>query len=79
MARRRKRYREEILQTMSRFLNDIDPSLFQVAPGGKVDAAKKALQKTIKGRFFFNSYGVFSRFSLVFSLYTHCNSGEGRR
>ena len=45
MARRRKRYREEILQTMSRFLNDIDPSLFQVAPGGKVDAAQKALQK----------------------------------
>ena len=30
---------------MSRFLNDIDPSLFQVAPGGKVDAAQKALQK----------------------------------
>ena len=45
MARRRKRYREEILQTMSRFLNDIDPSLFQVAPGDKVDAAQKALQK----------------------------------
>ena len=45
MARRRKRYREEVLQTMSRFLNDIDPSLFQVAPGGKVDAAQKALQK----------------------------------
>ena len=45
MARQRKRYREEILQTMSRFLNDIDPSLFQVAPGGKVDAAQKALQK----------------------------------
>ena len=45
MARRRKRYREEVSQTMSRFLNDIDPSLFQVAPGGKVDAAQKALQK----------------------------------
>jgi len=45
MARRRKRYREEVLQTMSRFLNDIDPSLFQVAPGGKMDAAQKALQK----------------------------------
>ena len=45
MARRRKRYREEISQTMSRFLNDIDPSLFQVAPGGKVDAAQKVLQK----------------------------------
>ena len=45
MARRRKRYREEVSQTMSRFLNDIDPSLFQVAPGGKVDAAPKALQK----------------------------------
>jgi DNA helicase-2/ATP-dependent DNA helicase PcrA len=45
MARRRKRYREEVLQTMSRFLNDIDPSLFQVAPGGRMDAAQKALQK----------------------------------
>ena len=45
MARRRKRYREEVLQTMSRFLNDIDPSLFPVAPGGKIDAAQKALQK----------------------------------
>ena len=45
MARRRKRYREEVSQTMSRFLNDIDPSLFQVAPGGKMDAAQKALQK----------------------------------
>ena len=45
MARRRKRYREEVSQTMSRFLNDIDPSLFQVAPGGKVDAVQKALQK----------------------------------
>ncbi|MEC8595410.1 MAG: UvrD-helicase domain-containing protein [SAR324 cluster bacterium] len=45
MARRRRRYREEVSQTMSRFLNDIDPSLFQVAPGGKVDAVQKALQK----------------------------------
>ena len=45
MARRRKRYREEISQTMSRFLNDIDPSLFQVAPGGKMDVVQKALQK----------------------------------
>ena len=45
VARRRKRYREEILQTMSRFLNDIDPSLFQVAPGDKADAAQKALRK----------------------------------
>ena len=45
MARGRKRYREEVSQTMSRFLNDIDPSLFQVAPGGKVDAVQKALQK----------------------------------
>ena len=45
MARRRKRYREEVSQTMSRFLNDIDSSLFQVAPGGKMDAVQKALQK----------------------------------
>ena len=45
MARRRKRYREEVSQTMSRFLNDIDPSLFQVAPGGKMDVVQKALQK----------------------------------
>ena len=51
MARRRKRYREEVSQTMSRFLNDIDPSLFQVAPGGKVDAAKRPAKKTIMGRF----------------------------
>ena len=45
MARRRKRYGEEVSQTMSRFLNDIDSSLFQVAPGGKMDAVQKALQK----------------------------------
>ena len=70
MARRRRRYREEVSQTMSRFLNDIDPSLFQVAPGGKLDAVQKALQKNNQGQIFFNSYGVFSRFSLFFTLHS---------
>ena len=45
MARRRKRYREEVSQTMSRFLSDIDSSLFKVAPGAKMDMGQKALQK----------------------------------
>lgn len=45
MARRRKRYREEVSQTMSRFLSDIDSSLFKVAPGAKMDMSQKALQK----------------------------------
>ena len=45
MARRRKRYREEVSQTMSRFLSDIDSSLFKVAPGAKMDMIQKALQK----------------------------------
>ena len=45
MARRRKRYREEVSQTMSRFLSDIDSSLFKVAPGAKIDMGQKAHQK----------------------------------
>ena len=45
MARKRKRYNDEISQTMSRFLSEIDPSLFQVPPGVKVDASQKAIQK----------------------------------
>ena len=45
MALRRKRYREEVSQTMSRFLSDIDSSLFKVAPGAKMDMSQKALQK----------------------------------
>jgi superfamily I DNA/RNA helicase len=45
MARRRKRYTEEVSLTISRFLSDIDSSLFKVAPGSKIDAGQKALQK----------------------------------
>ena len=45
MARKRKRYKDEVPQQVSRFLSDIDPTLFQIPPGGQRNPEEKAQQQ----------------------------------